>query len=731
MRRSLHLPLALAVVAACSGPQPTAPIGPSPTPPVDAAVAVVPAGPVPPVAARKPHQVVSPHGTRDDPYYWLRDDTRESPEVRAYLAAENAYREAVLAPTRDLEATLFAEMRARVKEDDTSVPDWDHGYWYYERYETGKQYPIYARKRGTLDAAEEVLLDGNVLAAGHEFFEIGGVDVSRDDKLLVWTDDTVGRRQYVLHVKDLKTGAMLADTEPNLDGSVLIAPDNKTLFLVGKDATTLREDRVLRHPIGGTTSVVFEETDEEFSVSIGETKSEQYIIIASSATASTETLLIDAKRPTSKPVVFIPRAEDHEYSLEHLGKRFVMLTNRDAENFRIVEIAPGAQKDPTRWRDVVAASDDMFVEDFDVYDTFLAATVRTGGLQKVRIVPTKGAPYFIEAKDPTYSMSVHPQSDPKTKRARFDYDSLVTPSSTYEQDLASGTRTLLKTAPVPGYDETQYTSEYLHAAAPDGAQVPISVVYKKTTPRDGTAPVLMMAYGAYGSSSDPYFYAPNLSLLDRGWVIATAHVRGGQELGRAWYEAGKLLNKRNTFTDFIAASEYVVAQKLAARDQVFAIGGSAGGLLMGAITNLRPDLYRGIVSEVPFVDVVTTMLDTSIPLTTIEFEEWGNPADKVFYDYLLGYSPYDNLAAGAYPSMYVTTGFWDSQVQYFEPAKYVAKLRTLKTDDNLLVMEVNMNAGHGGASGRFDLLHATARQCAFLLHVSERPDARRPTASPR
>ncbi len=727
----MRTPLALVVVAACSGPQPTAQPGPPPVPSVDSAVAVVPTGPVPPVAARKPHPVVSPHGTREDPYYWLRDDTRESPEVLAYLAAENAYREAVLAPTRDLEATLFAEMRGRLKEDDATVPDWDHGYWYYKRYETGKQYPIYARKRGTLDAPEEVLLDGNALAAGHEFFEIGGLDVSRDDKLLVWTDDTVGRRQYVLHVKDLKSGAMLADTASNLDGSVLIAPDDKTLFLVGKDPTTLREDRVLRHPVGGATIEVFHETDEEFGVSIDETKSEQYITIACSSTTSTETLLIDARRPASQPVVFIPRAEDHEYSLDHLGKRFVMATNRDAKNFRIVEIKSGAQRDPKRWRDLIAASEDLFVEDFDVYDTFLAATVRTGGLQKVRIVPAKGAPYFIDAKDPTYSMSVHHQADGKAKRVRFDYDSLVTPSSTFEQDLASGTRTLLKVKPVPGYDETQYTSEYLHATAPDGAQVPISVVYKKTTPRDGTAPVLMVGYGAYGSSSDPYFYAPNLSLLDRGWVIATAHVRGGQELGRAWYEAGKLLQKRNTFTDFIAASEHVVAQRLAARDQVFAIGGSAGGLLVGAVTNLRPELYRGVINEVGFLDVITTMLDTSIPLTTIEYDEWGNPADKEFYDYMLAYSPYDNLAATGYPSMYVTTGLWDSQVQYFEPAKYVAKLRTLKTDDNLLVLDVNMSAGHGGASGRFDSLHEAARQGAFLLHVSERPDTRTPTASPR
>ncbi len=727
--------LVTAVLIACSGSQ--APKQSTYTSehatPVDPVAAVAqparPDGPTPPKAEQRPYEIKSPHGSRNDPYYWLRDDTRKDPAVLAYLEAENKYAEAILGPHQQLADTLFAEMRSRIKEDDTSVPTLDNGYWYYARYETGKQYPIYARRKGTMKAAEEVLLDGNQLAAGKAFYRIGTYDVSRDNKLLAWAEDSVGRNQYVLRVKNLVTGKMLPDTATNIQPSLEWASDNKTLFYGGKDETTLREDRVFRHVLGGSHELVFKEDDGQYYVGLGHTKSRRYITIALHATTNSEYRLIDANRPAAPPQVFIPRSPEHEYSIDHLGNRFVIRTNEGAKNFKIVEVAAGKQNDRKAWKEIVPHRDDTLVEDFALYEGFTAVSVRTAGLRKVQVLPKRGKPFFVDAQDPTYAMTVLDTPDPKQKTVRYAYDAMATPSSVFELNVATKQRTILKQQPVPGYDPAQYTSEYLHATASDGVKIPVSVVYRKDTKRDGSAPLLVYGYGSYGSSMEPRFNSGVVSLLDRGFVYAIAHVRGGEEMGRAWYEDGKLLKKKNTFTDFIAATEFLVAQKYGARDQVFARGGSAGGLLMGAIANLRPDLYRGIVAYVPFVDVVTTMLDETIPLTTNEFDEWGNPKEKAAYDYMLSYSPYDNVKAQAYPSLYVRTGLWDSQVQYFEPAKWVAKLRAMKTDNNLVVMDVNMTAGHGGASGRFDHLRELARAYAFVLMVRDRPDARAPQSA--
>jgi oligopeptidase B len=691
----------------------------------DPVPAVADGEPTPPMAARKDHNVPSPNGERNDPYYWIRDDKRENKELLAYLNAENDYTKEVLGGVTQLEETLFTEMRGRIKEDDATVPTLDDGYWYYSRYETGKQQPIYARKKGKLTAKEEILLDGNQLAEGHAFYKIGNFEVTRDGKLLAWADDTVGRNQYVLHIKEIKTGKVFPDTATNTAASMAWANDNKTLFYTGKDETTLRSDRVFRHVLGAAEhDLVYKEDDGQYYVGVGGTKSRKYIQIGASATTNSEIRLIDADKPMSEPVVFLPRSKDHEYSIDHLDGRFLILTNADAKNFRLVSVPDGKQADRAAWQDVIPHADDTLVESFAVFRDFIAATVRTGGMSKVKVLPNKKPAYFLDADDPTYTMSVIDQPTAKTKVIRYAYSSMVAPTSVFEADITTKKAKLLKQNPVPTYDPSLYTSEYVHATAADGTKVPISVVYKKTTPRDGTAPLLVYGYGSYGASMDARLYSTKISLLDRGWVFAVAHIRGGQEMGRAWYEAGKLMKKKNTFTDFIDATKHLVAEKYGARDQVYAEGGSAGGLLMGAVLNMAPELYRGVIAQVPFVDVVTTMLDETIPLTTNEFDEWGNPKQKAAYDYMLSYSPYDNVAKKDYPSIYVRTGLWDSQVQYYEPAKWVAKLRAMKTDKNLLVMHVDMTSGHGGASGRFDALKQVAREMAFLLHIHDRPDQR-------
>ncbi|MBA3503503.1 MAG: S9 family peptidase [Deltaproteobacteria bacterium] len=675
----------------------------------------------PPVATRRSHAVTSPHGTREDPYYWMRDDDRKNSDVIAYLEAENAYTESVLAPAKPLEETLFAELRARVKEDDSSVPVFDRGYWYYVRYETGKQYPIYARKQ---ESGEEVVLDGNALATGHAFYKVGGHSVSPDGKLVAWAEDTVGRNQFVLRIKVLATGELLADTAANISGALAWAADSQTLFYGGKDPVTLRADRVYRHVLGGAHELVHLEEDTSFYVGVGSTKSHRYITIGMRSTTQSEYLLIDSAAPASAPRVFIPRTKDHLYGIDHLGDRFVVRTNDSAKNFRVVSVPEATAADRATWIDIVPHRADTLVEAVALFDSFIALSVRSGGLRKVQVLPGGGESFYIDAQDAAYVMSVYDLPDSSSPRVRYVYESMTQPSSVLELDVATRERTVLKQQPVPTYDAKLYTSEYIHAIASDGTRIPISIAYKKGIALD-TAPLLVYGYGSYGICMEPSFSATRASLLDRGWVYAVAHIRGGQEMGRAWYEDGKLLKKMNTFTDFIAVTEHLVKNKYGAKERVFATGGSAGGLLMGAIANMRPELYRGIATFVPFVDVVTTMMDASIPLTTNEYDEWGNPADKAAYDYMLAYSPYDQIKPQAYPSIYVKTGLWDSQVQYYEPAKYVAKLRAAKTDQNLVVFDIDMTSGHGGASGRFDKLKDQARAYAFLSLVNDREDLRK------
>jgi oligopeptidase B len=725
--------LLIAALTACCPPDAAVvtapkPIAPRPVDPVKPVEAPRPTGPVAPVAKRVPHDVVSPHGTRDDPYYWLRDDTRTNKEVLAYLEAENAYTRAILEPVKKLEDTLFDELKARIKEDDSSVPLFDDGYWYYSRFEAGKQYPIYARKKAKLTEPEQILLDGNELAKGHAYYSIADYAVSRDNRYLAYAEDTVGRRQYVLRLKDLKTGALLPDTATDIAGTVEFSNDSKHVFFGGRDAKTTREDKVLRHTIGGKTELVYEEKDESYYVNLAHTKSRKYLVVEMSATTNSELRLIDADKPLSAPRVFFPRSPDHEYNVDHLDGRFVIHTNWNAKNFRVMEVAEGKEGNRDNWKELIAHRPDVLVEDVVVARNFIAMSIFQGGLRKVEVAPPKTdrAPRFvIDAPDPAYSMFVIDLPDATTRRVRYSYNSMTRPGSVYELDVTTKQRELLKQQPVPTYDPEQYASEYQMATAPDGVKVPVSIVYKKTTKRDGTAPLAVYGYGAYGASMPPAYSPSVTSLLDRGWVYAIAHVRGGSELGRTWYEDGKLMKKKNTFTDFIAVSEFLAANKYGDRKRIYASGGSAGGLLMGAILNMRPDLYRGVAAIVPFVDAVTTMLDTSIPLTTNEFDEWGNPgADKAAYDYILSYSPYDNVAAKAYPAIYCKTGLHDSQVMYFEPAKWIAKLRATAKPGLPIVLDTDMTSGHGGASGRFDRLRETARMYAFFLMVDSSPDPR-------
>jgi oligopeptidase B len=675
---------------------------------------------VAPVAPIRPHPVPSPHGTRVDPYYWLRDDEREDPDVLAYLAAENAYVERELADAKPLEDRLFEEIIARLQQDDSSVPFVLRGYWYYSRFETGQEHPIYARRRGSLDAPEEILLDANRLAAEHEYYQIGALAVSPNSAWLAFSEDIVGRRQYRLRFKDLRSGEMFDPGIADIEADLAWANDDKTVLYVAKDPETLLGLYVKKHVVGSKPAedvLVFEQTDRSFYTSIEKSKSERYLFIQIESTVASEWHYADADDPELKFQLFLAQERDHEYQLEHLGDRFIVRSNWQAPNFRILSAAIGPNSERSQWNELVAHRPDTFIEDFEVFDEFLALSLRNGGLHKISIKPHGGEEYEIASDEAAYSMSLGINPESKTALLRYTYSSLTTPTSVYDYDTRTGKKTLLKRDPVQGaFDPAQYHTELLFVAARDGARVPVSLVYRRGTALDGTAPLLQYAYGAYGISMEPVFSAARLSLLDRGFVYAIAHVRGGQELGRAWYEAGRLTHKMNSFTDFIDVTHDLVARRYAARDGVFAMGGSAGGLLVAAVANLAPADYRGIVAQVPFVDVVTTMLDAGIPLTTNEYDEWGNPDLRVNYDYMLAYSPYDNVRAQRYPAMLVTTGLWDSQVQYYEPAKWVAKLRSLKTDDNRLLLHTDMEAGHGGKSGRFQRYREIAKEYAFILH---------------
>ena len=676
------------------------------------------AGPRGPVAAKKPYQVTSPNGTREDEYYWLRDDSRKRPDMLAYLAAENAYADAQLAALKPLQTKLYEEAVAHIKQDDSSVPFLKNGYWYASRFATGADYPVIERRRGSATATPAVLFDQPAMAKGHNFFALSNWSVSPDNRMVAWAEDTVGRRQYVLKVKDIATGRVLADTVSNIEPNIVWAGDNRTILYIAKDPVTLRGYRVMAHALGTPVSadrMLYEEKDDTFQMTIGRTTDDRYVCIAVQSTVSDEQRCAPATRPDAFTVI-APRRREFRYAADHLGERWIIRTNRDALNYKLVTLADrDAAGGVAAWRDLVPASDTVFIEDFKPFSGFVAIDQRAGGNRMIRLLTDSGRSVPVQAGEPAYRMGLSTNEEPDTPWVRYTYSSLVTPTTTFEINARTGERRTLKVTPVPGYDPSNYVTERLWAPARDGTRIPVSLVYRKGLKRDGTAPLFQYAYGSYGYSTDPSVDPGQIGLLDRGVVYAIAHIRGGQEMGRRWYDDGHLLKKKNSFTDFIDVTRYLVAQKYAAPGRVAAMGGSAGGLLMGAVANMAPQDYKVMVAQVPFVDVVTTMLDASIPLTTFEYDEWGNPADKPYYDYMLSYSPYDNVAAQAYPALYVGTGLWDSQVQYYEPAKWVARLRERKTDANPLLFRIDMEAGHGGKSGRFERLRQKAEWQAFML----------------
>ena len=686
-----------------------------------------------PDAAQKPH-TTDIHGLQlQDDYFWMRlsdeqkaakESDAQTTEVVDYLKAENAYTKEAMAPTEGLQEKIYEEIVGRIKKDDESVPVLDKGYWYYSRYEEGKEYPYSCRKKGSMEAAEEVMLDQPAMAEGHNYFAIGGRSVSPDNKLLVYGVDTISRRQYTLYIKDLATGEVFTDRIPETTGGATWANDNKTLFYTKKDPLTLRSSQVYRHVLGTDVSedvLVYEEKDETFSCGIGKTKSEAYLMIASYATVSTEYRFLDANDPNGEWKVLQPRERDLEYSVSHYGDDFYIVTNRNAKNFKLVKTSTDATT-YEHWEDVLGHRDDVLLEGIEIFNRWLVVDERKNGLTQIRLIRWDGSEdKYIPFNDPAYSAGVGANPDFNASRLRYGYTSMTTPSSVLEYDFDSGEITQLKQQEVLGgtFDPANYVSERLMVEARDGAMVPVSIVYRKGTERNGKNPLLLYAYGSYGASMDAGFSVARLSLLDRGFVYAMAHIRGGSEMGRHWYEDGKLFNKMNTFNDYIDCGQAMVDEKFTSSDHMYAMGGSAGGLLMGAVMNMAPNLFNGVIAAVPFVDVINTMLDESIPLTTGEFDEWGNPKDKAYFDYIMQYSPYDNVAAQDYPHTLVTTGYWDSQVQYWEPAKWMAKLRDVKTDDNLLVMQCNLEAGHGGASGRFERIKEVALEYAFMFMLED------------
>lgn len=679
-------------------------------------------GATPPVAEKKDHETGMHGDKRNDEYYWMGDFFREGPDsdkVVEYLKAENAYTDTMMAGTADFQKSLFAEMKARIKEKDESVPVFSNGYWYYTRSEEGAQYFKYCRKKGSLEAREEVLLDVDAMAEGHPYYSAVGFNVSPDNKLLAYGVDTVSRRQYTLYIKNLETGEHLADKIYPTSGGSEWGNDNQTLFYTATNPKTLLSEKIKRHKLGTDEKkdvVVYHEKDKSNYIGVGKTKSDKYIVIASSATMSSEYLILDADKPEGQFAVFQPRMKDVLYDVDHQGDKFLIVTNKDALNFRLME-TPVGKTGVENWKEVIPNRADVLLEGIDVFKDYLVITERKNGLLQLRIRNIhSNAEHYVDFGEPAYTAYAGSNPEYNSSNLRYVYTSLTTPSSVYDYNMESRGKELKKRQEVVGgYNPEEYVTERLYATVRDGVKVPISVVYKKGTPKSAETPLLLYAYGSYGNSMDAAFASTRLSLLNRGFIYAIAHIRGGQEMGRQWYEDGKMFKKKNTFNDFIDCAEHLVKANYTSPAHLFAEGGSAGGLLMGAISNMRPDLWRGIIADVPFVDVVTTMLDESIPLTTNEFDEWGNPKNKESYDYMKSYSPYDNVERKDYPNMLVTTGLHDSQVQYFEPAKWVARLRTHKTDQNVLLLKTNMEAGHGGASGRFDYLKEIALQFAFMF----------------
>lgn len=678
-----------------------------------------PEGITPPTVKKQPKEFVAHDDKRIDDYYWL--NQREDQEVLNYLKAENTYLDTLMSGTKELREKLFLEMKSRIKEKDESLPYKDNGYWYYSRFEEGKQYPVFCRKKESLEAAEEITLDQNKMAEGFQYYSIGRRVVSDNNELLAFTVDSVGRRIYGLQIKNLLTGTIYPETLTNVEGgNIAWAADNKTIFYVKKDVVTLLGYQIWRHELGtdpGKDVMVFEEKDNRFYIGVYRTKSKKYVSIYSSMNqVSTEYRLLEAANPTGEFKIFEPRKENFQYSIEHYNNKFYVLTDWEAPNYRLME-TPEGKTGKKNWKEVIAHRKDVYISDLLVFKGHLVLSEMKDALNQLRVINfTNKKDYYIPFPEAVFTSFPNVNPDYNTNILRFSYTSMTTPASIYDFNMDTQERALKKqTEVLGGFKKDEYTSERLWATARDGVKVPISMVYKKGVKKDGSNPLLLYAYGSYGASMSPSFNSNIISLLDRGFVYAIAHVRGGQEMGRQWYDQGHMFHKKNTFYDFIDCGEFLIKENYTTKEHLYANGGSAGGLLMGAIVNLRPDLWHGVIADVPFVDVITTMSDPSIPLTTGEYKEWGNPAEKAEYLYMKSYSPYDNVEKKAYPNMLVTTGLHDSQVQYFEPAKWVAKLRELKTDNNKLFFKTNMEAGHGGASGRFDYLKDKAWQYAFLL----------------
>lgn len=672
--------------------------------------------------AIKKDTTLTKHGdNRVDPYYWLNE--RENPNVISYLEEENKYYEAQSSSLKPLQDNLFEEIKSRIKEDDESVPYKLNGYWYITKYETGQNYPIYTRKKETLDAKEELLFNVNEYAKGHTYYRLSGMQVSPNNEVAVFAEDTIGRRLYDIKFKNLNTDKILSEVINNTTGNSAWANDNKTLFYSRQDPQTLRSYQIFKHILGTDPKedeLVYEENDETFSTYVYRSKSKRFIIIVSSSTMSDDYKIIDADNPNQDLKDFTLRRKGLEYSIAHYDDSFYILTNQDkATNFKLMK-CPVNLTDEKHWVEVIPHRENVLLEDLEIFKDYLVTTERHNGLSKIHIKSWNGnLDYFIPFDSETYTVGTSVNLEFETDKLRFNYTSLNIPSSVMSYDMNLKQMKVLKQQTVQdsSYKADNYETKRLFATAEDGTSVPVSIIYKKGLNRDGQNPLLQYGYGSYGATIDPYFSYSRISLLDRGFIFAIAHVRGSEYFGRNWYEDGKMLNKKNTFTDFIAVSKFLINENYTSPQHLYAMGGSAGGLLMGAIANMSPNLYNGIVAQVPFVDVVTTMLDESIPLTTGEYDEWGNPNDKEFYDYIKSYSPYDNIQKQAYPNLFITTGLHDSQVQYWEPAKWVAKLRENKTDDNVLWFYTNMDAGHSGASGRFDSLKETARDYAFLLFL--------------
>ena len=676
-----------------------------------------------PVATIQPKTLEKFGDVRIDNYYWLND--RENPKVIDYLNKENDYYNALTADTKEFQTQLFDEMKSRIKEDDESVPYLYNGYYYITRFEKGQDYPIYSRKKGNLSAKEEIMFNCNELAKGQKYFQLSGLSISIDNKFATYAVDVIGRRIYTLYIKNLLTGEILADKIENATGSSTWANDNKTIFYTKQDEKTLRSDKVLKHKLGTDATkdkVVYFEKDDTFNVGVHKEKSKKYIVIESSSTLTTEYRTVLADKPDDKFTIFQKRIRGLEYSISHFGDSFYVLTNSDnAINFKLMK-TPETATTKENWKDVIPHRENILLEDIEIFKDYLVVTERNNGLNTIHIMPWSGkGDYYLPFEIETYTAYTTTNVDFDTDILRYGYQSMATPSSVIDFNMKTKTKEVKKEQEVLGgkFDKNNYREERIWATATDGTKVPISIVYKNGLVKNGKNPLLLYAYGSYGYSIDAYFSSTRLSLLDRGFIYAIAHIRGGEDLGRQWYEDGKLLKKKNTFTDFIDCSKYVIEQKYTDANHLYAEGGSAGGLLMGAIVNMNPELYNGVIAQVPFVDVMTTMLDDTIPLTTGEYDEWGNPNVKKYYNYMRSYSPYDNVKSQDYPNMYVSTGLHDSQVQYWEPAKWVAKLRATKTNNKLLFLDTNMDAGHGGASGRFEALKELAKEFSFLLDLEK------------